>query len=114
MRESDLVNELIRELYPVVHLFRTNAGTFRSIDGKHVVKGLPKGFSDLFGVIPKTLTADGRPMPVFLEAKIYPNRASEEQIKFLREYRLAGCIAGVVYSVGDAWKLIDPYLRREK
>lgn len=112
MRESQLVNDLIRGLWPTVKLYRTNAGTFRSMDGSHIIKGMPKGFPDLFGVIPKELTADGRPMPVFLEAKIYPNKASPEQLDFLAEYRKAGCIAGVVYSVEDAWKLITPYLRK--
>lgn len=114
MRESQLVSELIKGLYPVVKMYRTNAGTFRSMDGKHIIHGLPRGFSDLFGVIPKDLVADGRPMPVFLEAKVYPNKASPEQIAFLQEYRRAGCIAGVVYSVADAWKLIDPILKKVK
>lgn len=114
MRESELVNALIRELYPVVRLYRANAGTFRSMDGSHIIHGLPKGFSDLFGVIPKDRTADGRPMPVFIEAKVYPNKASPEQIAFLQEYRRAGCVAGVVYSVADAWKLIDPILKKAK
>lgn len=114
MRESDLVNELIRGMWPVVKLYRTNAGTFRSMDGKHIIHGLPRGFSDLFGVIPADKVADGRPMPVFLEAKIYPNKASPEQIAFLQEYRRAGCVAGVVYSLADAWKLIDPILKKVK
>jgi len=114
MRESQLVSELIRGLYPVVKLYRTNAGTFRSLDGSHIIHGLPAGFSDLFGVIPKNRTADGRPMPVFLEAKIYPNRATPEQLDFLKLYRDAGCIAGVVYSVAGAWKLIEPALKKVK
>lgn len=112
MRESDLVNELIRGMWPVVKLYRCNAGTFRSMDGSHIIKGLPKGFPDLFGVIPKDLVADGRPMPVFLEAKVHPNRPTKEQLDFLAEYRRAGCIAGVVYSLADAWKLIDPILKK--
>lgn len=114
MRESDLINELIRGLWPVVRMYRTNAGTFKSMDGMHVIRGLPKGFSDLFGVIPAQLTADGRPMPVFLEAKVRPNKPTPEQIAFLREYRQAGCVAGVVYSLSDAWKLIDPVLKKVK
>lgn len=114
MRESQLVSALISGLYPVVKMYRTNAGTFRSLDGSHIVHGLPKGFSDLFGVIPADKVADGRPMPVFLEAKIYPNRPTPEQLDFLAEYRKAGCIAGVVYSVADAWKLIDPVLKKVK
>ena len=112
MRESMLVNDLIKWMWPTVKLYRTNAGTFRSMDGSHIIKGMPKGFPDLFGVIPKELTADGRPMPVFLEAKVYPNKASPEQLDFLAEYRKAGCIAGVVYSVEEAWNLILPALKR--
>ena len=114
MRESQLVSELIRGLYPVVKMYRANAGTFRSLDGSHIIHGLPAGFSDLFGVIPAQLVADGRPMPVFLEAKVHPNRPTKEQLDFLAEYRKAGCIAGVVYSVADAWKLIDPILKKVK
>lgn len=112
MRESQLLVELIRKLYPTVHLYRTNAGTFRSLDGSHVIKGLPKGFSDLFGVIPRSLTKTGEPIPVFLEAKIHPNKATPEQLEFIRNRRADGCIAGVAYSVEDAWKLISPHLKR--
>ena len=112
MRESHLVNDLIRGLWPTVKLWLANAGTFRSLDGSHVIRGLPKGFSDLFGVIPRQLTESGEPLPVFLEAKIYPNLASAEQIAFLREKRAEVCIAGVVYDVEDAWKLISPHLKR--
>ena len=112
MSEGRLYGELIRGLYPVVKLYRTNAGTFRSLDGSHVIKGLPKGFPDLFGVIPRDLTADGRPMPVFLEVKVYPNKATKAQLEFLAEYRRAGCIAGVVYGFADAWKLIEPCLKK--
>lgn len=112
MRESMLVNDLIKRLWPTVKLYRTNAGTFRSLDGKHIVKGLPKGFPDLFGVIPKAMTADGRPMPVYLEAKVHPNKPTPEQIDFLKDAQRAGCIAGVVYSVEEAWNLILPALKR--
>lgn len=112
MRESMLIAELITRLWPTVQLRRTNAGTFRSLDGKHIVKGLPKGFPDLFGVIPKQMTADGRPMPVFIEAKVHPNKPTPEQLKYLAEYRLAGCCAGVCYSVEDAFRLIEPYIKR--
>ena len=112
MRESMLVNDLIKRMWPTVKLYRTNAGTFRSIDGKHIVKGLPKGFPDLFGVIPRQLTADGRPMPIYLEAKVHPNKPTPEQIEFLKDAQRAGCIAGVVYSVEEAWELIKPALKR--
>ena len=106
MRESELVNQLIRDLWPTVKLFRTNAGTFKSMDGKHIVRGLPRGFPDLFGVLPADKAKDGRPVPVFLEAKIRPNKPTEEQTAFLEEYRRAGCIASVVYSVGEARELL--------
>ena len=112
MRESMLVNDLIKRLWPTVKLYRTNAGTFRSMDGSHIIKGLPKGFPDLFGVIPRQLTADGRPMPVYLEAKVHPNKPTPEQIDFLKDAQRAGCIAGVVYSVEEAWNLILPALKR--
>lgn len=111
MRESDLVNALIRTAYPIVRLYRSNAGTFRSLDGRSIVHGMPKGFSDLFGVIPKDKTADGKPMPVFVEAKVGRNVPSPEQEAFLAEKRADGCLAGVCYSIDEMLDLLRPCLR---
>ena len=76
MRESDLVSGIIKLCYPILKLYRANAGTFRSDDGKHVIKGMPKGFPDLFGVILADKAIDGKPVPVFIEAKVHPNKPS--------------------------------------
>lgn len=83
------------------------------MDGKHVVKGLPKGFPDLFGVILSDKTPDGKTVSVFIECKVHPNKPSPEQIGFIDEHRAGGCCAGVCYSVADAWRLIRPYIKTE-
>lgn len=113
MKESELVSGIIKVVYPILRLYRTNAGMFRSADGKRVVKGLPKGFPDLFGVILGDKTKDGKPVPVFIEAKVHPNKPSPEQIGFIDEHRAGGCCAGVCYTVSDAWRLIRHYIRPE-
>ena len=113
MKESELVNHIIRTLYPVCRLYRANAGTFRSADGKRIVHGMPKGFPDLYGVILADKAADGKAVPVYIEAKVHPNRPSPEQIGFIDEHRAGGCCAGVCYTVSDAWRLIRPYIRPE-
>ena len=113
MRESDLVSGIIKLCYPILKLYRANAGTFRSDDGKHVIKGMPKGFPDLFGVILADKAIDGKPVPVFIEAKVHPNKPSPEQIGFIDEHRAGGCCAGVCYTVAEAWRLIRPHIRKE-
>lgn len=111
MRESVLVSNLIRGLYGVVHLMRANVGSVRTADGRRFSTGLPKGFPDLFGILPPWESKSGAPVPVFLEAKVRPNRPTDEQVAFLDHYKRMGCICGVVYSVDEAWALLIPYLK---
>lgn len=111
MRESLLLNEIIRALYPAVKLWRANVGSVRTADGRYFSTGLPKGFPDLFGVLPAEMTKSGCAVPVFVEVKVRPNRPSEDQVKFLEEQKAKGAAAGVVYSVDDAWELLLPYLK---
>lgn len=111
MRESMLVHDIIRGLYGVCQLMRANVGSVRTADGRRFSTGLPKGFPDLFGIIPSWLTVDGHPRTVFIECKVKPNKPTPEQLTFIEKYRRMGCIAGVAYSVDDAWGLILPYLK---
>ena len=113
MKESELVNQIIKTLYPVLRLYRANAGTFYSKDGNRRIAGLPKGFPDLFGFILSNKSADGSPIPVLIECKVHPNKPSPEQIGFIDEHRAGGCCAGICYSVSEAWRLIRPYIKPE-
>ena len=113
MRESDLLNQIIRVLYPVVRLYRANAGSFKSGDGKRYIRGMPKGFPDLFGTLLNDKSASGYPVPVYIECKVHPNKPSEEQIAFIDEHRAGGCCAGICYSIPEAWRLIRPFLKPE-
>lgn len=111
MRESQLVFSVIKGLYGVVRLMRANVGTVVTNDGRKFSTGLPKGFSDLFGVLPPEHSKTGQPVPVFIECKVGNNKPTPEQVKFLETYREMGCCAGCVWSVNGAWNLIMPYLK---
>ncbi|MCR4905167.1 MAG: VRR-NUC domain-containing protein [Clostridiales bacterium] len=111
MRESTLVYQVIRGLYGVVHLMRANVGSVKTEDGRRFSTGLPKGFPDLFGVLPPENSATGQPVPVFIECKVGNGRPSPEQKEFIRKYRDMGCCAGVVWSLNGAWDLILPFLK---
>lgn len=113
MRESDLLNQIIRTLYPVCQLYRANAGSFQSSDGKRYIRGMPKGFPDLYGVILSDKSADGSPVPVFIECKVKPNKPTAEQTAFIELYRAGGCCAGVCYTTSEAWRLIRPHIKKE-
>ena len=98
-------------LSPVCKLYRSNAGTFRSADGKRIIHGLPKGFPDLFGVILKDKSADGIAHSVFIECKIKPNKPSDEQKAFVAEYGDGGCVCGICYTISEACRLVRPLLK---
>lgn len=113
MRESDLMNQVIKLLYPVCRLYRANVGTFYSQDGNRKVKGLPKGFPDLFGAILADKSANGFPVPVYIETKVRPNKPTPEQTAFIEAHRAGGCCAGVCYNVSEAWRLIRPFIKKD-
>ena len=114
MRESDIQNSIRIALAPHGTFFRTNVGEAwigpnaqKTIDGgiyipgaRRFSTGLPKGFSDLFGV----LHLSGR--AVFIEVKTDTGRIRPEQELFLSVMRERGAIAGICRSVDDALKLI--------
>ena len=98
--ESYLVNDIIRALYPFARLERHNVGKFYTADGRPIYAGPPKGYPDLSG----NRRGDGR--AVYIEAKIHPNKPTEEQLQYLADRRAEGALAGVCYTVGDALSLI--------
>lgn len=108
--ESMLVYEIIRRLYPWVHMQRVNVirGTH---DGRRLNTGLPKGFPDLFGTLPAKNNRYGVAVPVFIECKYGYNKPTPAQEKFIAEELAKGSIAGVCYSVEEAFSLIRPHLK---
>lgn len=113
MRESQLVNDIIRALWPWIHLHRVNVGTVKTEDGRKFSTGLPKGFPDLFGTLPASVSRTGRAVPVFIECKVGDNKLSEEQRKFLTEEREKGSAVAVCRSVEDARRFVFRYLKGE-
>jgi hypothetical protein len=93
--ETDLMNNIRLELSKLgFAVFRANVGKFKMADGRWFDTGLPKGFSDLFAV------KNGK--IYFLEVKVKPNKPTKEQLNFINQMKIKGCVAGVVYSVEEA------------
>lgn len=100
MREKDIQNEIRLALNPYAVVFRINVGTFLTETGTYVSTGVPKGFSDLFGV----RKSDGKAF--FIEVKNDRGKTSKYQENFLEQMRKAGAIAGVARSAEDAISII--------
>lgn len=111
MNESMLLSQIIKALYPWVHLYRANVGTVKTDKGYRFSTGLPKGFSDLFGTLPASKSKTGCATPVFIECKIGGGTLRPEQEKFLAAEKANGSIVGVAYTVEQAVNLIRPHLR---
>ena len=94
MSESRLVYEIMQELGRHGAIFRTNAGTHYTKDGKPI-SGLPKGFTDLLFI-----GRDGRAS--FVECKTDKGKPTPEQVKFIEKMREHNCNAGIARSVADA------------
>ncbi|MBS4538195.1 VRR-NUC domain-containing protein [Clostridium sp. D2Q-11] len=100
MREKDIQNEIRLALRDIAVVFRINVGTFMSDTGKMVSTGVPKGFSDLFGV----RKLDGKAF--FIEVKNEKGRTSKYQDNFLKKMKESGAIVGVARSGSEAIKII--------
>jgi len=98
--EHRIQNEIRLALSPYGVTFRMNVAKVRTPDGRFISTGVPKGFSDLFGV----RKPDGR--AVFIEVKTTKGKPTQEQLHFLETMRKNGAIAGVCRSVEDAINLI--------
>lgn len=98
--EKEIQNEIRLALDPHMIVFRINVGGFKTKDGRYVSTGVPKGFSDLFGV----RKTDGR--AVFIEVKNEKGRTSKYQDNFLKQMKKAGAICGVARSGTEAVEIV--------
>ena len=98
--EHKIMNEIRLALSPYCKIFRINVGSGVTYDGRHFDTGVPKGFSDLFGVRIK----DGK--AVFIEVKTAKGRPSEQQKNFIKIMQKSNAIAGICRSVDEALELI--------
>lgn len=98
--EHDIQNEIRIAVSPYCVIFRINVGKGYTKDGRYFDTGVPRGFSDLFGV----RRSDGK--AVFIEVKKPGGKVRSEQKNFIRKMRENGAIAGVCYCEEDALKLI--------
>lgn len=105
MREKDIQNEIRLALSDYAVVFRINVGTFMSETGAMVSTGVPRGFSDLFGV----RKSDGKAF--FIEVKNKKGRTSKYQENFLHQMKKAGAITGVARSGEEATRIIKEGLQ---
>lgn len=102
MTEEHAIQNAVRiALSPYAAVFRANVGSGVTYDGRHFDTGLPKGFSDLFGV----RKSDGRAF--FIEVKTPFGKLRPEQKNFIEKMRENGALAGVARSVNDALEIIQ-------
>lgn len=99
--EHKIQNEIRLALADTCVIFRMNVFTGRTVDGRYIASGVPKGFSDLFGF----RKSDGK--AVFIEVKTPKGKPSKEQVKFLETMRKYGVIAGICRSAEEAINLIN-------
>ncbi|UXR75621.1 MULTISPECIES: VRR-NUC domain-containing protein [unclassified Staphylococcus] len=100
MRENELQKQIIENLNNSgCKVWRANAGKVRM--GKRVIRLLPKGFPDVFGVRLK----DGK--FIAIEIKKTVGKLSDEQIAFRDWAQSHKIIYGIARSVDDALKIIE-------
>lgn len=99
-KEKDIQNEIRLALNPYAIVFRINVGGFMTSDGRYITTGVPKGFSDLFGV----RKSDGRAF--FIEVKNDRGKLSKHQENFLKQMRKNNAIVGVARSAEEAVRII--------
>lgn len=81
-------------------VFRANVGRVRLPDGRYFDTGLPKGFSDLFGV----RLSDNQIF--FIEVKDHKGKLRKEQELFLSAMKDKNIVCGVARSAEDALKIV--------
>lgn len=105
MRESDIQKlTMIKLSSDDCTVFRTNAGKFRSMDGKRIIQGLPIGHFDLYGF----KHVNGKVF--YIEMKTKTGKARESQINFHKMLSRWGIIHGIARSPEDAVKIVDEEL----
>lgn len=123
-RERQIQNEIRNGLVDHGLFFRANVGRAWTGDearriSPHVLHlhnprpfdtGLPAGFSDLFGIVPVTITDDmvGQTVGVFaaIECKSQNGRLHMRQERFLDAVERAGGRSGVARSIDDALRIL--------
>ena len=123
--EHGIQNDIRNELAGKALIFRANVGqawTGNKVDklpGNKVVihgarpfnTGLPPGFSDLFGMVSVTITAEmvGQKVAVFvaMEVKDEKKKPSDKQKAFMKAVNDNGGRSGVVRSADDAVRVLD-------
>lgn len=100
LSEHEIQNEIRVALSEYCVIFRINVGISYTKDGRYFSTGVPKGFSDLFGV----RKSDGK--AVFIEVKTAKGKISREQMNFIEKMRNVNAVAGICRSVEDAVDLI--------
>lgn len=128
MTEHRIQNEIRNALAGECLLFRANVGkgwtgnsvyraqrmhTVALMPGDVVIRqarpfdtGLPPGFGDLFGLVPRTITADdvGKKIGVYIAAdvKSATGHATEKQAAYLKAVDNNGGVSGIWRTVADA------------
>ena len=100
--ESQLLNAIIRVLYPYCTLHRVNVGRVRTPDERYFSTGVPTGYPDLSGY----RKSDGK--AVYIECKVKPNKPTPKQLEFITKAKESSCLAAVCYSPEDALSLVIP------
>lgn len=90
--------------------FRHQNGSVTIPNPRFISSGVPKGFPDLIGIKPVTITEDmvGKTIGqfVFIEVKSEKGRLSPEQNLFQRLLKSNGALGGVARSIDEAINLI--------
>lgn len=93
--EHKLMNEIRRWCGAKNYLcFRTNVGSVLTADGRIFNAGLPVGFPDLM-----VFNFSGKML--FVECKVYPNRATPQQVLMLNQLNERKFCAFVAWSLED-------------
>jgi len=98
--QSDV--RLVLGLDPDVVLWRNNVGSLERPDGGRVRYGLCVGSSDLIGMVRTTFAGFAAARFLALEVKRPGQRASNDQLSFLRLVQARGGVAAVITSPTQA------------
>jgi hypothetical protein len=98
--ETVISRQIRKALQPYAVIFRGNVGVFKTVDGRFIDMGLPKGFTDLFGF----RKVDGKML--FIEVKTDRGRLRAEQKVFGDAMQNYPVLYGVARCVDDAINIL--------